>query len=58
MKVISVKVKTANGEVEVEVSHDHFIDGDIAYLTTFDSKLNSEALFDGYRFTTASIEKV
>ncbi len=53
-----VKVKTAKGEVEVEVSHDHFIDGEIAYLTTFDSKLKSEALFDGYRFTTASIERV
>ena len=53
-----VKVKTTKGEVEVEVSHDHFIDGDIAYLTTFDSKLKSEALFDGYRFTTASIERV
>ena len=53
-----VKVTTAKGEVEVEVSHDHFIDGDIAYLTTFDSKLKSEALFDGYRFTTASIERV
>ena len=53
-----VKVSTAKGSVEVEVSHDHFIDGEIAYLTTFDSKLNSEALFDGYRFTTASIERV
>ena len=53
-----VKVTTAKGSVEVEVSHDHFIDGEIAYLTTFDSKLNSEALFDGYRFTTASIERV
>lgn len=53
-----VKVTTAKGEIEVEVSHDHFIDGDIAYLTTFDSKLKSEALFDGYRFTTASIERV
>ena len=53
-----VKVKTSKGEVEVEVSHDHFIDGEIAYLTTFDSKLKSEALFDGYRFTTASIERV
>jgi NADH-quinone oxidoreductase subunit G len=53
-----VKVTTAKGSVEVEVSHDHFIDGEIAYLTTFDSKLKSEALFDGYRFTTASIERV
>lgn len=53
-----VKVVTAKGERVVEVSHDHFIDGNIAYLTTFDSKLNSEALFDGYRFTSASIERV
>jgi len=53
-----VKVSTDKGSVEVEVSHDHFIDGDIAYLTTFDSKIKSEALFDGYRFTTASIERV
>lgn len=53
-----VKVSTAKGSIEVEVSHDHFIDGEIAYLTTFDSKLNSEALFDGYRFTTASVERV
>jgi len=53
-----VKVTTAKGTLEVEVSHDHFIDGEIAYLTTFDSKLKSEALFDGYRFTSASIERV
>ncbi|MDF1880743.1 NADH-quinone oxidoreductase subunit G [Sulfurimonas sp. MAG313] len=53
-----VKVTTAKGTLEVEVSHDHFIDGEIAYITTFDSKLNSEALFDGYRFTSASIERV
>ena len=53
-----VKVTTAKGTLEVEVSHDHFIDGEIAYLTTFDSKLKSEALFDGYRFTSASVERV
>jgi len=53
-----VKVTTAKGTIEVDVSHDHFIEGDIAYLTTFDSKIKSEALFDGYRFTTASIERV
>ena len=53
-----VKVTTAKGTLEVEVSHDHFIEGEIAYLTTFDSKIKSEALFDGYRFTSASIERV
>jgi NADH-quinone oxidoreductase subunit G len=53
-----VKVKTSLGEVETTVIHDNKIDGEIAYLPTFDSNLNSEALFDGYRFETASIEKV
>jgi len=53
-----VCVKTAKGELTIPVVNDNKIDGEITYLPTFDSKLNSEALFDGYRFTTASIEKV
>lgn len=53
-----VKVTTAKGSLETEVVHDHFIDAEMGYLTTFDSNLKSEALFDGYRFTTASIERV
>ena len=53
-----VNVKTANGEVTVSVIHDNKIDGEIAYLPTFDSNLNSEALFDGYRFSLASYKKV
>jgi len=36
---------------------DNKITGDIACLPTFDSKINSEALFSGYRFATVSIEK-
>ncbi len=54
----SVKIKTKNGELTTTVVSDNKIAGDIAILPTFDSKLNSEALFDGYRFTSASIEKV
>lgn len=53
-----VRVTTAKGSLETEVVHDHFIDAEMGYLTTFDSNLKSEALFDGYRFTTASIERV
>ncbi len=53
-----VNVKTAKGEVNVSVIHDNKIDGDIAYLPTFDANLNSEALFDGYRFSLASYTKV
>lgn len=54
----SVKVKNSNGEVVVNIVSDNKIMGDIAILPTFDSKINSEALFSGYRFATASIERV
>jgi NADH-quinone oxidoreductase subunit G len=53
-----VKVKTARGELSVTIITDGKIEGDIAYLPTFDTAINSEALFDGYRFTGVSIQKV
>jgi len=54
----SVRVKSQNGEVIVNVVSDNKISGDISCLTTFDSKINSEAVVSGYRFAVASIEKV
>jgi len=54
----SVKVKNEFGELVANVVSDNKIAGDIVILPTFDSKLNSEALFSGYRFANASIEKV
>jgi len=54
----SVKVKTANGDLTAKIVSDNKIAGNIVVLPTFDSKLNSEALVDGYRFASASIEKV
>ncbi len=54
----SVRVKNDNGEIIVNIVSDNKIAGDIAVLPTFDSKINSEALFSGYRFATASIERV
>lgn len=54
----SVKLKSANGEITSIIISDNKITGDIVCLPTFDSKLNSEALFSGYRFTSASIERV
>ncbi|MDP2849841.1 MAG: NADH-quinone oxidoreductase subunit G [Sulfuricurvum sp.] len=53
-----VRVKTARGELSVSVITDGKIEGDISYLPTFDTAINSEALFDGYRFTCVSIQKV
>ncbi|MCF6339248.1 MAG: NADH-quinone oxidoreductase subunit G [Sulfurimonas sp.] len=54
----SVKVKTNNGELVTNIVSDNKISGDIFILPTFDSNLNSEALFSGYRFNIASIQKV
>lgn len=54
----SVRVKSDNGEVTATIVSDNKIAGDIVLIPSFDSKLNLEALFSGYRFATASIEKV
>lgn len=54
----SVKVKTANGELTANIVSDNKIAGNITVLPTFDSKLNSGALVNGYRFASASIQKV
>jgi len=54
----TVRVKSPSGEIVANIVSDNKIGGDIVVLPTFDSKLNSEALFSSYRFATASIEKV
>ena len=54
----SLKIKNENGEMVANIISDNKIAGDIVIIPTFDSKLNSEALVNGYRFATASIEKV
>ena len=54
----TVNVKTANGELTAAIVSDNKIAGNIVVLPTFDSKLNSEALVNGYRFAKASIQKV
>ncbi len=53
-----VKVKTESGEVTTKIISDNKIEGAIATLPTFDSNLNSESLFSGYRFTQATIQGV
>ena len=54
----TVVVKSANGELTSKIVSDNKIGGNIVVLPTFDSNLNSEALVNGYRFATASIQKV
>ena len=54
----SVSIKTDSGDITTTIVSDNKIAGEIALAPTFDSKLNSEALFSGYRFASASIQKV
>ena len=52
-------VKTDNGEISAKVELDKQLTGEVVYLPTFDTNLNTKALFgDGFRFTTATIRKV
>ena len=54
----SVRVKSKNGEITTVIVSDNKITGNIALVPSFDNELNSEGLFSGYRFNTASIQKV
>lgn len=52
-------VKTDSGEISAKIELDKQLSGDIIYLPTFDTNLNTAALFnDGFRFATATIRKV
>jgi NADH-quinone oxidoreductase subunit G len=52
-------VKTDSGEISAKIELDKQLSGEVVYLPTFDTNLNTKALFsDGFRFTTATIRKV
>ena len=53
-----VTVATKGGILKIAVSIDNKIGGEIAYLPTFDKKIDSRKLFNGYRFAEAKISKV
>ena len=54
----SVLVETTKGSMELNVKIDSKIGGNIPFVPSFDSNLNSEALFNDYRFSSATIKKV
>jgi len=53
-----VLVETPKGSMELNVKIDTKIGGNIPFVPSFDSNLNTEALFGGYRFSNATIKKV
>jgi len=54
----SVRVKTKNTMLDIEVKLDNKISGHIACVPTFDDKIDAESLFDSYRFNKATLTKV
>ena len=53
-----VSISNDGGSVDTIVEIDSQLKGNIPYLPTFDTKLNTQELFDGSRFTTVTIRKV
>ena len=53
-----VEVKTLKASIKLNVRVDNQLAGNIAYVPTFDKEINTEALFESYRFTNANIKKV
>jgi len=53
-----VKVSANNQTLELEAFIDIQIEGEIAYVSTFEKNSASKALFDTFRYNTAVVEKV
>ena len=53
-----VKISAGNDSLTVSVRIDDKLAGNVAYLPTFDSSIDSSKIFDGYRFREVKIEKV
>jgi len=54
----NVALKVNKATLEISVKLDNKIDGLVACVPTFDSKIDANSLFDGYRFTKATLTKV
>jgi len=54
----SVRIKTKNTMLDIDVKLDSKISGHIACVPTFDDKIDAESLFDSYRFNKATLTKV
>ena len=52
-----VIVNANNTQIQLNTYIDEQISGDIAYISTFDKKLNTKNLFNTYRYNTAVITK-
>ena len=53
-----VEIKNKLGSLKIKVELDKQLEGEIPYLGTFDKEIDCRALFDEYRFNTATIRKV
>ena len=54
----TVNITTQNGDVDLNIVIDNQLDGDIAYVPTFEKNCETKKLFAGYRYINANIKKV
>jgi NADH-quinone oxidoreductase subunit G len=54
----SVSIETASSTINLTLRVDNQLAGDVSYVPTYDKTINTQALFQSYRFTNANIKKV
>jgi NADH-quinone oxidoreductase subunit G len=54
----SVEIAGKNGKLQLSIKSDKYLKGDVVTIPFFDTKIDTDSLFDGYRFSEASIRKV
>ena len=57
-KFDQVEVSSQTYSVKLRVEIDKFISGEIGYISTFDTNIDTNPLFDGYRFAQLIIKEV
>ena len=53
-----VEIETVYGKIELEIKIDKQLVGEIGYIPTFNSQIETKRLFKSYRFESAKIKKV
>jgi len=53
-----VNIQTKTSDINLNVRVDKQLEGNVSYVPTYDKQINTNALFESYRFTNANIKKV
>jgi NADH-quinone oxidoreductase subunit G len=53
-----VEISSPKGKLTIAIKSDKYLKGDVVMVPFYDSKVDTDSLFDGYRFSEATIKKV